>query len=169
MKKYTHTFLGTVATTLVISMAGLSPLSANENPFQIPKLQPNTPDRQLAQGRCGRCGGSMQGRCGGMMGGAKPRALDPAKLPEPDSDSARLVAKYCTQCHGLPDPKQHSASDWSITIARMNSRMQWMSSNNKSNNIAAPSEKELAELTSYLQSNALTAGQATSSDAAKSQ
>lgn len=63
MKKYTHTFLGTVATTLVISIASLSPLFANENPFQIRELQPNAPDRQLAQGRCG---GRMQGRCGGM-------------------------------------------------------------------------------------------------------
>ncbi|MDY6799512.1 MAG: SHOCT domain-containing protein, partial [Pseudomonadota bacterium] len=77
-----------------------------------------------------------------------------AELPEPNSAGAKLVTQYCMQCHGLPSPKQHSASGWPPTIARMNSRMQWMSRNNSPMNIQAPTEEELRTLTAYLQQHA---------------
>lgn len=156
MKKHNHTFLGAAATTLAISLTSPLPLSANETPFQMKEVQrQSTVDHRLAHGMCGACGG----RCGGMMdgmmmGGSMPRALDPAQLPDPDSTGAKLVTQYCTQCHGLPGPKQHSAAGWPATVARMNTRMQWMNRNNSPMDIIAPTRNELATLTGYLEKHA---------------
>jgi len=174
MKKRNHTFIGTAATTLVVSLTAIPSLAADENPFQMREVQRSTTvDQRLAQGMCGVCGGNREGRCGGMMdgmmmGGAMPRALDPAQLPEPDAAGARFVTQYCTQCHGLPSPKQHSAAGWPATVERMNTRMQWMSRNNSPMNIAAPTGDELATLTAYLEKHASTAeGTTPSGDPAK--
>jgi cytochrome c5 len=32
----------------------------------------------------------------------------------------------CSQCHELPDPRQHSAADWVAVVRRMNTRMETM-------------------------------------------
>lgn len=68
------------------------------------------------------------------------------------------------QCHGLPSPKQHTASGWPPTVARMNMRMQWMSRNDSPMNIQAPSEDELRTLTAYLQKHAAEPDAASASD-----
>lgn len=47
-------------------------------------------------------------------------------LPAPDSRGARLAAAFCSQCHGVPTPKRHSASDWVPTLRRMFVRMDHM-------------------------------------------
>jgi uncharacterized low-complexity protein len=165
MKNRTLVLLSGTATALVASLAATSALSADENPFQMREVQrPAATNQKLAQGRCGgswggRYGGSREGRCGGMMdgmmmGGAMPPALDPAQLPESDSAGGRLITQYCTQCHGLPNPKQHSAAGWPATVARMNTRMQWMSQTDSPMNIAAPTHEELRTLTAYLEKNA---------------
>lgn len=156
MKKYFHNYVSIKATIFIALFAAVPTLSADVNPFKSgePTVLKNT-KRPSVQGRCGMCGGAMQGRCGGMMdgmmmGGAMPRSSDQAGLPEPDSAGAKLVGQYCIQCHGLPDPEQHSPGGWPGTVARMNTRMQWMSSNNSPMNIVAPTEEELATLTAYL-------------------
>ncbi len=164
MKKHNHAFLSGTATALVVSLAVTPVLSADQNPFQMREVQRSlATDQKLAHGMCGACGGRWEGRCGGMMdgmmmGGAMPRALDPAQLPEPDSAGARLLTQYCSQCHGLPSPKQHTAAGWPATVARMNTRMQWMSRNNSPMNIAAPTEAELQSLVAYLQKYSASAG-----------
>lgn len=155
MKKRKHTFPRAAATTLVVSLTTATSLAADENPFQMREVErPASSDQKLVQGMCGACGGSWEGRCGGMMGGATPRTLGPAQLPEPDAAGAKLLTQYCTQCHGLPSPEQHSASGWPATVARMNTRMQWMSRNNSPMNIKAPTEEELRTLTAYLEKHA---------------
>jgi len=127
-------------------------VNADDNPFS----QKNTPSsvkkqRTFSQGmcgmgRCGRCGG-----CGGGMmwgGKGKPKIGDITQLPEPQSHGAKLINRYCTQCHTLPNPNLHSAEGWLATVERMNARMQWMSQNG--NDIVAPSETELEILIAYL-------------------
>ncbi len=151
MKNQHDRYLGNVVTALAVSLATVPVFAADENPFKAQEVQPATPSSQkLAQGMCG---GNWEGRCGGMMGGMPP-AVGPAELPEPNSAGAKLVTKYCMQCHGLPSPTQHSASGWPPTVARMNMRMQWMSRNNSPMNIQAPTEEELRTLTAYLQKHA---------------
>jgi hypothetical protein len=156
MKKRNHIFPRRTATALVASLATTPVTAVDDNPFQIREIErPASSDRKLAQGMCGNWGGRWEGRCGGMMSGAMPGALGPAQLPEPGAEGARLLAQYCTQCHDLPSPKQHSASGWPATVARMNTRMQWMSKSDSPMQIAAPTEEELRVLTAYLEKHAL--------------
>ena len=44
--------------------------------------------------------------------GLPPPGITAADLPEPSSAGAGLVATYCGQCHDLPAPAMHSATDW---------------------------------------------------------
>ncbi len=48
-------------------------------------------------------------------------ALD--ALPSPHTEGAMLFAATCTQCHALPDPKQHTAQQWPEVVARMRENM----------------------------------------------
>lgn len=73
--------------------------------------------------------GDMQGghdMCA-MMGRMPQRGVSPQSLPESSSEGARLFGSYCSQCHALPSPSRHSASDWRILVDRMEARMNMMS------------------------------------------
>jgi len=145
----------------LFSIVGLMLLSANaihadENPFsQTDATASSEKNKSFTQGmcgmgRCGRCGGGM------MWGGkGKPEIGDVTELPEPESKGAKLVNRFCTQCHALPNPKLHSKEGWLVTIERMNTRMQWMSSNSSTMNIQAPTDDELRTIIAYLETHAL--------------
>ena len=164
MKKRNHTLLTSTVTALAASLVTTPVLSADENPFQMQDVQRSSKvEQRLAQGMCGACGGMMGGTCGGMMG-TMSSAIGPAELPEPSSAGAKLTTQYCTQCHSLPSPKQHSASGWPASVARMNMRMQWMSHNNSPMNIKAPTGDELRTLTAYLQKHAVNPKTTTATD-----
>ena len=53
-----------------------------------------------------------------------PPGVLPDSLPAPASAGAHLVAKYCSQCHGVPSPGTHDATDWVSTVRRMLRRME---------------------------------------------
>ena len=84
-----------------------------------------------------------------MMGGAMPRIVDIQDLPDPESVSAKLLNRYCAQCHGLPSPDQHSAESWLPVANRMMARMKWMTfySNIR---IDLPTAEEFRQITEYL-------------------
>jgi len=44
-------------------------------------------------------------------------------IPEPESPGARLYLKKCTQCHGLPGPKRHTAEQWDHLLVMMSGFM----------------------------------------------
>ena len=51
---------------------------------------------------------------------ALPPPADPARdLPEPDSEGARYLQRYCSTCHELPTPGTHSPTDWPQVARRM--------------------------------------------------
>ena len=52
-----------------------------------------------------------------------PPGVTPADLPEPAAMGAQLVGKYCAQCHEVPSPAMHSATDWPSVVRRMWLRM----------------------------------------------
>lgn len=87
-----------------------------------------------------------------MMGDVLPPGMDPALLPEPKSEGARLLTGYCTQCHNLPGPGMHAAAEWPEVVRRMNSRMQMMSGGMMG--VTAPSASELNRVIEYLQTHA---------------
>lgn len=55
-----------------------------------------------------------------------PSGISADSLPAPGSRGARLVADYCSQCHGIPSPRRHSAEDWEASARRMFRRMDHM-------------------------------------------
>ncbi len=100
-------------------------------------------------------GGNMKEMMQRMMGDVLPPGIDPALLPAPKSKGAKLLSRYCTQCHNLPGPGMHTAPEWPSVAARMNRRMQMMSGHGMMGmmmgSVKAPSEKEFQELVAYLQ------------------
>jgi len=81
-----------------------------------------------------------------------PSGLQPADLPDPASRGAGLVVKYCAQCHALPAPGAHSATDWPIVTRRMWLRMESLP---ESLGVHVPTNAERFELLQYLAANGL--------------
>lgn len=115
----------------------------------------------FAQGMMGRGDRMMGGRhmremMQRMMGDMLPPAMDPALLPAPDSEGARLLQRYCAQCHNLPGPGLHTAEEWPAVVQRMNRRMQMMGRHGMMmmGEIEAPSRRQISEILDYLQTHA---------------
>lgn len=84
-----------------------------------------------------------------------PPSIEPRELPEPGSEGARLTARYCVQCHYLPNPRMHTADKWTIVVLRMVWRMQGKGNlgelmKEMMDNVEAPTQQETAVLTQYL-------------------
>ncbi len=102
---------------------------------------------------------------------AMPAQLDRNRLPDPNSEGARLVDRYCSQCHGIPSPASHDASDWVPVFRRMILLMEKSEANGSRGGgmggmmgrgmpmgmmgSEVPSDKEQEEMLHYLQANAL--------------
>jgi cytochrome c5 len=87
-----------------------------------------------------------------------PPGVTAADLPDPESRGAQLVAKYCGQCHALPTPSMHSATDWPGISRRMWLRMEWLPA---SLGVATPTMAERFVMLDYLNANALKVSGAT--------
>lgn len=61
---------------------------------------------------------------GPMLERILPPTFERRQLPEPRSRGARLVLRYCVQCHNLPNPAMHDAKRWPSVVERMVVRMQ---------------------------------------------
>jgi cytochrome c5 len=84
--------------------------------------------------------------------GLPPEGVAPGDLPEPASVGAQLVAKYCAQCHALPAPTAHSATDWPGVVRRMWLRMDGLQ---PTHGIRAPLLAERVAMLEYLAQNGL--------------
>ena len=84
--------------------------------------------------------------------GLPPAGVAPGDLPEPTSRGAQLVVKYCAQCHSLPAPSAHSATDWPSVARRMWLRMEWLPD---SLGVRVPTSADRYEILQYLTGNAL--------------
>jgi cytochrome c5 len=81
-----------------------------------------------------------------------PPGMTPADLPEPNSKGAQLVAQFCAQCHNLPTPQTHSATDWPSIARRMWLRTEWLS---PTLGVKVPTVAERFAMLDYLTTNAL--------------
>jgi len=53
-----------------------------------------------------------------------PTSITPADLPDPESQGAQYVVRFCSRCHTVPTPLMHSATDWPGVTRRMWLRME---------------------------------------------
>lgn len=84
--------------------------------------------------------------------GLPPEGVQPVDLPDPSNRGGHLTAQYCSQCHNLPAPGTHSATDWPSVARRMWLRMEWLP---ESLGVRVPTEAERYEILKYLTVNAL--------------
>ena len=61
---------------------------------------------------------------GPMLERLLPPTFEARQLPQRNSEAARLVVRYCVQCHNLPNPAMHHAAKWPGIVERMVLRMQ---------------------------------------------
>lgn len=81
-----------------------------------------------------------------------PPGLTAADLPDSGSSGAKILATYCAQCHALPSPGTHSATDWPSVARRMWLRTEWLPA---SLEVQIPSMGERYVLLQYLTAHAL--------------
>ncbi len=84
-----------------------------------------------------------------------PPGIEPRALPEAESAGARLVVRYCVQCHNLPSPAMHDAAKWPSIVDRMVVRMQGRGNLGKvmeqmMAGVQAPAAGDRHELVAYL-------------------
>jgi hypothetical protein len=98
---------------------------------------------------------------GGMMQGGDLKTLPPGLptelLPDTQSSGAKLLQRYCTQCHPQPGPGRHTAEEWPAVLKRMIMNMEHMSGGMMSmmvGRIDVPSPAEQDTLHNYLQRHA---------------
>lgn len=83
----------------------------------------------------------------GHMSGGPTKTADPNALPDKDSPGAKTFAQFCQQCHALPAPTQHAASEWPAVVKRMRGNMRSMGK-------SMPDDSQAALIVEYLQRNA---------------
>lgn len=99
--------------------------------------------------------GDMREMMQRMMDDMLPQPMDPADLPEPESEGAQLLQQFCIQCHYLYGPGLHSAEEWPAVVTRMNRRIQMMGGRRMMmGTTEAPSQEQLAIIVDYLQKHA---------------
>ena len=87
----------------------------------------------------------------------------PEGLPNPNSEGARLEARYCIQCHGIPSPASHNTTDWVPVLRRMVLMMERSGSMGmmgkgmmgRMHPVETPNSEEITKLLSYLQAHSL--------------
>lgn len=96
---------------------------------------------------------------GRMLERILPPSIEPQQLPEPQSAGAQLTARYCIQCHYLPNPQMHTAARWQPIIERMVWRMRGEGNmgalmQDMMAGVQAPTAAEAAMLAAYLEKHA---------------
>lgn len=142
----------------MVTMACAAPAIA-----AAPASADNTPPSISPLDKGGMVGGVERARYlwsqsphGKMLERILPRSIEPRDLPEPRTEGARLTARYCVQCHYLPNPEMHTPGKWSTIVVRMVWRMQGKGNlgtlmKDMMEKVEAPGEAEVAALTAYLQ------------------
>lgn len=96
-----------------------------------------------------------ESRHGPMLERILPPTFEAAQLPRPRSAGAKLVLRYCVQCHNLPNPAMHDAQRWPSVVERMVLRMRGQGNlgtlmSDLMAGVEAPSEREHRALLEYL-------------------
>lgn len=96
---------------------------------------------------------------GPMLERILPPGFEPAMLPEPGSEGAKLTQRYCVQCHNLANPAMHDAGKWPAIVDRMVVRMQGRGNlgrlmSEMMAGVVAPGDEDRQRLIAYLRRHA---------------
>jgi hypothetical protein len=96
---------------------------------------------------------------GPMLERILPPTFEPRQLPDPAAPGARLMLRYCVQCHNLPNPAMHEAAKWPLVFERMVLRMRGRGNmgplmQEMMAGVSAPSVDEAETLLRYLEKHA---------------
>ena len=75
------------------------------------------------------------------------RSVPEATLPEPAAPDTKLFSTTCAQCHAVPAPAQHTATEWPAVVDRM-------LLHRKDAGLAPLSPEERASIVTYLRRHA---------------
>jgi len=85
-----------------------------------------------------------------------PPGLPTELTPDKNSTGARLLQRYCTQCHNLPGPGRHTIDEWPDVMARMQRLMEVTHRfGTLIEDVELMSTEEISTLLTYLQEHAL--------------
>ena len=92
---------------------------------------------------------------GPMLERILPPTFELEQLPAPKSRGARLLVRYCVQCHNLPNPAMHHAAKWPAVFERMVVRMRGKGNMGElmqemMAGVQAPTQQEAGALLAYL-------------------
>ncbi len=151
METQSKTFI--VVVLIVFGVTGIIAIASSAD------LQTDAPRTNTMMGE-GMMGGmmdhgGMKGMMQRMMPDMLPPGTKPEDLPAPDSTGAKLLVRFCGQCHNLPTPAMHTAEQWSTITARMFYRMSMMSGMMGMMNVESPSYEEQQIIVAYLKARAL--------------
>ncbi len=99
---------------------------------------------------CDDAGGHMNGGMvnRGMIGGQVPiQGVTPSELPDIDTEEGRAFQQYCSQCHAMPNPRQHNAVQWPAVVERMKNYMEVQQKQ-------VPKDDQLNDIIRFLQEHA---------------
>lgn len=75
------------------------------------------------------------------------QAIDKTQYTDLNSPAGKTFMATCSQCHALPDPKQHTVDEWPAVVERMTRNMDAMEK-------AVPDQEILEAIVAYLQKHA---------------
>ena len=76
--------------------------------------------------------------------------LDPWRYPEVFRSAGEAFRLACNQCHVLPDPRRHTATEWRSVVARMQQNMLWMNRVEGSRPIPGEPQLRVEEINAFL-------------------
>jgi hypothetical protein len=76
--------------------------------------------------------------------------LDPWRYPELFGSAGEAFRLACNQCHVLPDPRRHTATEWRGVVARMQRNMLWMNRVQGSRPIPGEPQLRVEEINAFL-------------------
>lgn len=80
-------------------------------------------------------------------------AIEPKKYPDLKSQPGQIYSIACSQCHVLPDPRRHTASEWPQVVERMQRNMAWANRVTGDPLLRTSPELDTAAIIRFLQRN----------------
>jgi cytochrome c5 len=87
------------------------------------------------------------GEMGDYLAHYAQKNIDRTKYSDLDTPEGRAFEAVCSQCHGVPEPKQHTAAEWPRVVVRMKSYM-------ASAQMNPPDDATVEQLTGFLREHA---------------